>query len=45
MITKPKGTYDIYGDNAKYYKYIEGVFSTVCEYYNYEYIRTPIFWR
>ena len=43
MITKPKGTYDIYGDNAKYYKYIEGVFSTVCEYYNYEYIRTPIF--
>lgn len=43
MITKPKGTYDIYGKNAKYYNYINGVFSSVCEYYNYEYIRTPIF--
>lgn len=43
MITKPKGTYDIYGKNAKFYNYINGVFSSVCEYYNYEYIRTPIF--
>ena len=43
MITKPKGTYDIYGENAKYYNYINGVFASVCEYYNYEYIRTPIF--
>lgn len=43
MITKPKGTYDIYGKNAKYYNYINGVFSSICEYYNYEYIRTPIF--
>lgn len=43
MITKPKGTYDIYGTNAKYYNYISQVFATICEYYNYEYIRTPIF--
>ncbi len=43
MITKPKGTYDIYGDTAKYYNYINDTFKTVCEYYNYEYIRTPIF--
>ena len=43
MILKPKGTYDIYGDTAKYYNYINEVFKTVCEYYNYEYIRTPIF--
>ena len=43
MITKPKGTYDIYGENAKYYNYINEVFTSVCEYYNYEYIRTPIF--
>ena len=43
MITKPKGTYDIYGNTAKYYNYINGVFASVCEYYNYEYIRTPIF--
>ena len=43
MITKPKGCYDIYGEDAKYYNYINDVFKTVCEYYNYEYIRTPIF--
>ena len=43
MITKPKGTYDIYGESAQYYNYINGVFASVCEYYNYEYIRTPIF--
>ena len=43
MITKPKGTYDIYGEDARYYNYINEVFKTVCEYYNYEYIRTPIF--
>ena len=43
MITKPKGTYDIYGENAKYYNYINNVFASVCAYYNYEYIRTPIF--
>src|SRR5574344_391668 len=43
MISKPKGTYDIVGENAKYYNYIKGVFSTVCEYYNFNYIRTPIF--
>ena len=43
MITKPKGTYDIYGNSAKYYNYINNVFATICEYYNYEYIRTPIF--
>ena len=42
MILKPKGTYDIYGNTAKYYNYINEVFKTVCEYYNYEYIRTPI---
>lgn len=43
MILKPKGTYDIVEENAKYYNYIKGVFSTVCEYYNFNYIRTPIF--
>lgn len=43
MITKPKGTYDIYGLDAKYYNYITGVFSTVAELYNYDFIRTPIF--
>lgn len=43
MITKQKGTYDIYGVNAKYYNYINSVFTTVCEFYNYSLIRTPIF--
>ena len=43
MITKPKGTYDVYGTSAKYFNYINGVFSTVAEYYNYKYIRTPLF--
>lgn len=43
MITKQKGTYDIYGSDAKYYNYINNVFTTVCNYYNYDLIRTPIF--
>ncbi len=43
MITRPKGTYDIYGKEAKYYNYINAVFQRVAELYNYEYIRTPIF--
>lgn len=43
MIAKPKGTYDIIGNDAKYYNYIKGVFNTICEYYNFEFIRTPIF--
>jgi len=43
MIAKPKGTYDIYGLDAKYYNYINKVFERVCELYNYEFIRTPIF--
>ncbi|MDE5539430.1 MAG: histidine--tRNA ligase, partial [Bacilli bacterium] len=43
MITKPKGTYDIYGLDAKYYNYITNVFATVADFYNYEFIRTPIF--
>jgi len=43
MIAKPKGTYDIYGEEAKYFNYINNVLSTVADYYNYEYIRTPIF--
>lgn len=43
MITKQKRTYDIYGVNAKYYNYINSVFTTVCDFYNYSLIRTPIF--
>ena len=43
MITKPKGTYDIYGQEAKKWKYIDKVVDEVMNKYNYEYIRTPIF--
>ncbi len=43
MITKPKGTKDIYGKKVKVWKYIEEVIDSVMEKYNYNYIRTPIF--
>ena len=43
MITKPKGCKDIYGNDAKTWKYIEQVIDSVMEKYNYGYIRTPIF--
>ena len=43
MITKPKGCHDIYGNDAKNWKYIDTVIDALCEKYNYKYIRTPIF--
>ena len=43
MITKPKGCKDIYGHEAKIWKYIDSVVDSVMEKYNYTYIRTPIF--
>lgn len=43
MITKQKGTYDIYGDNAKKREYINSILDALCEKYNYGYIETPVF--
>jgi len=43
MINKPKGTYDVYGENGKKWSYVNNVINNFCEVYNYEYIRTPIF--
>jgi len=43
MITKQKGCHDIYGDEAKKWKYVSNVIDAVCERYNYDFIRTPIF--
>jgi len=43
MITKPKGCHDIYGKEAKKWRYINSVIEALCEKYNYQYIRTPIF--
>lgn len=43
MITKPKGCHDIYGIEAKKWKYVSDLIDSVCEKYNYDFIRTPIF--
>ena len=43
MITKPKGCYDISGNNAKLYRKIENVVHDYMAVYNYQFVRTPIF--
>jgi len=43
MITKPKGCKDIFGVEAKKWKYVERVIDEVMEKYHYSYIRTPLF--
>ncbi len=43
MITKPKGTTDITGNDALLWEYVNSVVSNIMTAYNYEYIRTPIF--
>ena len=43
MITKPKGCHDIYGIEAKKWKYVDKVIDSLMEKYNYSFIRTPIF--
>lgn len=43
MIQKQKGCNDIYGREAKVWKYVDGVIDALMEKYNYNFIRTPIF--
>ena len=43
MITKPKGTYDLYGESAKKWQYVNKVIDSLMEKYNYNFIRTPLF--
>lgn len=43
MITKPKGTHDIYGEEMKIWQYVDRVVDEVMERYNYGKIRTPLF--
>lgn len=43
MITKPKGTYDVYNKDALKLKRINRLIEYYCDFYNYELIRTPIF--
>ncbi len=42
MIQKQKGCNDIYGREAKIWKYVDSVVDAMMEKYNYNYIRTPI---
>ena len=43
MITKPKGTYDVVGKDAVKLQKINRLIDYFCDFYNYDYIRTPIF--
>lgn len=43
MIMKPKGTYDVVNRDAIKLKKINRMIEYFCDFYNYEYIRTPIF--
>ena len=43
MIKRQKGCNDIYGREAKVWKYVDTVIDALMEKYNYNYIRTPIF--
>lgn len=43
MITKPKGTKDLFGSDAKKWQYISNLIDSLCEKYNYTFIRTPVF--
>ena len=43
MITKPKGTYDILDKEAIKLQKINRVIDYFCDFYNYDYIRTPVF--
>lgn len=43
MITRPKGTYDLFNENSIIYDYALTVFKGVCEINNYRFMKTPIF--
>ena len=43
MLQKPKGTYDIYGNNALKILYLRKLINALMDKYNYKYFKTPIF--
>ena len=43
MITKPKGTIDIYGKEAKIRSYVNDILDALCEKYHFDRIETPVF--
>lgn len=42
-IQKPKGTYDLFGDDGRKVLYLEELLKALMKKYNYEYIKTPLF--
>lgn len=43
MITKPKGTYDVYGLDAKKREYVNDIIKGICQKYNFVNVETPVF--
>ena len=43
MIQKPKGTYDVYGEDAEKLLYLKKLITVLMDKYNYKYIKTPTF--
>ena len=43
MIQKPKGTYDVYGEDACKLLYLKKLINALMDKYNYKYIKTPTF--
>lgn len=43
MIQKPKGTYDLFGENAEKVIYLKKIIEALMDKYNYKYFETPIF--
>ena len=43
MITKPKGTYDLYGKKGKETVELRNFIEELMDKFNYEYIKTPLF--
>ena len=43
MIQKPKGTYDLFGENVEKVIYLKKIIEALMDKYNYKYFETPIF--
>jgi len=42
-IEKGHGTYDVFGNEAYKWQYVENIIKNICKLYDYKYIRTPVF--
>ena len=43
MISKQKGTYDLYGEEARKVLALRNIFENIMNNFNYSFIRTPVF--